>query len=134
MTSGRSPGVVVWAGPIVGATLPLVAWLLAAAARLPGAFLLRFFAGFCLIANGLYIGVGSFGRVGDCGEMLRHGASPWQLWPFGLTCVPLGVWLWHRQGKHFGLGSAADRVQPIVAYGSLLACLAIVLGELVFGR
>ena len=134
VAGSRSPGVVVWAGPVVGAALPLVAWLLAAAARFPGAFILRFFAGFCLIANGLYIGVGSFGRVGDCDEMLRHGSEPWQLWAFGLACVLPGLWLWHGQGKHFGLGTQAERVQPVVAYGCLLACLALVLGELIFGR
>src|SRR5262245_57967645 len=54
------PLFVVWAGPVVGVVLPVLLWLLAGVARLPGAFVLRFFAGFCLLANGLYIGVGSF--------------------------------------------------------------------------
>jgi hypothetical protein len=133
VAGGPSPGVVVWAGPVVGAALPVAAWLLAAAARLPGTFVLRFFAGFCLVANGLYIGLGSFGRIGDCGQMLRHGSEPWQLWAFGLTVVPAGAWLWHGQGKHFGLGPDAKRIQPAVAYGCLLACLALVLGELILG-
>src|SRR5688500_4503542 len=66
------PLLVVWAGPLIGVTMPVVLWLLASAARLPGAFVLRFFAGFCLVANGLYIGVGSFNHVGDCGQMLQH--------------------------------------------------------------
>src|SRR5438876_3556657 len=74
-----SPRAVVWAGPLLGVALPLLLWAAAAAARLPGAFVLRFFAGFCLLANGLYIGLGSFGRVGDGGVMLRHGSAPWQL-------------------------------------------------------
>src|SRR5438105_14300049 len=68
------PLIVVWAGPVVGVAIPLLLWLIFAATRLPAAFVVRFFAGFCLIANGLYIGVGSFGRIGDCGEMLRHGS------------------------------------------------------------
>lgn len=67
------PLAVVWAGPAVGVLLPLALWLAATGMGMPGAFVLRFFAGFCLLANGLYIGVGSFGRVGDCGEMLRRG-------------------------------------------------------------
>src|SRR5262245_57164104 len=46
------PLVVVWAGPVVGVVVPLLLWGLAAAAGLPGAFVLRFFAGFCLLANG----------------------------------------------------------------------------------
>src|SRR6202035_355657 len=82
LAQNPSPLAVVWAGPAIGTLLPLAAWLVAAIARMPGAFVLRFFAGFCLLANGLYIGVGSFSGVGDCGEMLRHGAAIWQLWFF----------------------------------------------------
>ena len=44
--------------------------------RVPGLYLWRFFTGFCMIANGLYIAVGSFDRVGDAGDLLRHGAPP----------------------------------------------------------
>src|SRR3954468_21842305 len=62
------PLTIAWAGPVFGILAPLCVWVIAAAARMPGAFVLRFFAGFCLVANGLYIGVGSFGHVGDCGE------------------------------------------------------------------
>ena len=56
---------------------------LAAGLRLPGAYLLRFFAGFCLVANGGYIGGGSFDRLGGAGQMLRHGSPPWLLGPLG---------------------------------------------------
>src|SRR5262245_29583041 len=70
-----SPLVVVWAGPVFGVAAPALTWALAAAARLPGAFVLRFFTGICLIANGVYIGIGSFAGVGDCGQMLRHGSE-----------------------------------------------------------
>src|SRR4051812_44607720 len=89
------PLAVVWAGPVVGVVLPLLFWSATAAARVPWAFVLRFFAGFCLLANGLYIGVGSFDAVGDCGEMLRHGSESWQLWLFGAATAPVGLWLWH---------------------------------------
>lgn len=133
-SESSSPGVVVWAGPVVGAALPVVGWLLALASRWRAAFLLRFFAGFCLVTNGLYIGLGSFGGVGDCGEMLRHGASRWQLWAFGSTVVPAGLLLWHGQGKHFGLGPHAEPVRPADAYASLVVCLALVVNGLVFGR
>jgi hypothetical protein len=100
------PLVVAWAGPLVGVLAPLLLWGLAAALRLTGAFVLRFFAGFCLIANGVYVAVGSFRGLGDAGDMLRHGASAWQLWLFGLLTVPIGLWLWHRQGRFFGLGAS----------------------------
>src|SRR5437899_8178546 len=95
------PLIVVWAGPAFGAVAPLLLWAIAALVRMRGAFVLRFFAGFCLLANGLYIGVGSFGRIGDCGDMLRHGSAPWHLWLFGAATAPTGLWLWHRQGPSF---------------------------------
>lgn len=129
-----SPGIVAWAGPIVGILLPILAWLLASLVRMPGAFLLRFFAGFCLVVNGLYIGFGSFGRVGDCREMLLHGSQLWQLWLFGLITVPAGFWLWHGEGRHFGLGPAAEPVSPSVAYGSLLICVLLLVLGLSLGR
>jgi hypothetical protein len=128
------PLVVVWAGPLLGVTLPLVMWLAASAVQMPGAFVLRFFAGFCLLANGLYIGVGSFNRIGDCGPMLEHGSQLWQLWLFGAAAAPPGLWLWHGQAVHFGLGKDKRAVAPVVAYTTLLACmLLLVLGFAVGG-
>ena len=60
----------------------------------------RFFAGTCLIANGAYIGVGGlFGDsngADDAHELLRHGASAWQLLLFGLLATATGLFLWHR--------------------------------------
>jgi hypothetical protein len=134
LSRNPSPGVTVWMGPILGVLVPLAVWGLAAAAGMPGAFVLRFFAGFCLIANGLYIALGSFGRVGDCGEMLRHGSQLWQLWFFGLVTVPLGLGIWHRQGKYFGLGPNAEPVRPLVAYGSFATALCLVVLGLYVGR
>jgi hypothetical protein len=40
---------------------------------------LRLFAGFCLIANGAYIGLGPWMTAGDGHDLLRHGAQPWML-------------------------------------------------------
>ena len=65
-----NPLLVVWAGPLLGCMLPLVIGL-----AVPKRFgVVRntalFFAGFCLLANGVYIGFGAFDSVGDCGEML----------------------------------------------------------------
>jgi hypothetical protein len=135
VTYNPSPLIVVWAGPIVGILMPLLAWRMAIKARLPDVFVVRFFAGFCLLANGLYISIGSFGGIGDCGEMLRHGSSPWQLWLFGIITVPFGLWLWHRQGEHFGLGKAQGRVSRAAAYGSLAAFAALlILGFVVGGE
>src|SRR5262249_42107661 len=103
------PLVVAWAGPALGVLLPLAAFGIAAAARMAGAYLLRFFAGFCLVANGAYIAVGSVEGVGDAGDLLRHGGRACPLWAFGAVTVPLGL-LWHRLGPHFGLEEARGRV------------------------
>lgn len=134
LAENPSPLVVVWAGPVVGVVVPLLFWLAATVAKMPFAFVLRFFAGFCLLANGLYIAVGSFDRIGDCGEMLRHGSEPWQLWLFGLFTAPFGLWLWHQQGPHFGLDKAKGQVNRGVAYGCLVACVALVILGLVVGE
>jgi hypothetical protein len=127
------PLLVTWAGPVLGVLIPLAASGAAAVLRMPGAYLLRFFAGFCLIANGAYIGVGSVERIGDAGDMLRHGSRPWHLWLFGAVTLPLGLLLWHRLGPYFGLGKARGRVSR----GAAIACLvllALVAGlEFVFG-
>jgi hypothetical protein len=100
----------------------------------PGAYLARFFAGFCLVANGAYIAFGSIDRVGDCGEMLRHGSRPWQLWLFGALTMPAGLWLWHGQGPHFGLGEARGKVSPKAAYAALAACAALLALAVVVGQ
>lgn len=119
------PLIVTWAGPLFGVAAPFVLWAVLVPARSPAVFLLRFFAGFCLVTNGAYLAFGSLGRDGDAGELLRLGSPPWLLWLFGLLCLPGGLLLWHGQGRHFGLGVAGGRVNPRVALVSLLACLAL---------
>lgn len=119
------PLIVVWAGPVGGVLLPLLIWGIVAGVRMPGAFVLRFFAGFCLIANGAYIGAGSFGRIGDCGVMLQHGSSLWQLCLFGAITIVAGLALWHRQAKYFGIGPDAKPVSRVVAFASFFALLAL---------
>jgi len=106
------PLIVAWAGPVIGVLVPLSLWAVAKAFQVPGAFLFRFFAGFCLVVNGLYIGLGSFAHIGDCGEMLRHGSQLWQLWLFGLLTAPLGLFLWHKQGPHFGFHGIKRSMPP----------------------
>src|SRR6187399_1568771 len=48
------PLAVAWGGPIIGSVAPLL--LLCCSQGWKRRFLLTFFAGFCLIANGLYLG------------------------------------------------------------------------------
>jgi hypothetical protein len=117
------PRLVTWGGPVLGEVLPLFFLAIASVFRLPGIYLFRFFAGFCLIANGLYLFVDSFSRGGDGGTLLRSGASQWQLLLFGLVSAPIGFQFWHGLGRHFGLGRQAaevDRRAAVVSF-SLLA-------------
>lgn len=109
------PLLVVWSGPLIGTILPLLALYLAYLLQLPGFYLFRFFAGFCLIANGTYIGLGSFQGIADAGDMLRYGSSMWQLLLFGLFTVPFGLYLWNGLGVKFGLGLAGGRVSRSAA-------------------
>jgi hypothetical protein len=123
------PLIVVWAGPLLGVGIPLAVWIAADRLPVPGWYVLRFFAGFCLVANGGYLAAGSIDRVGDCGDLLRYGTPIWLLWLFGAVTVPAGIALWHRLGEYFGLGPATSTVNAGVAYGTL--CAAAIL--LIFG-
>jgi hypothetical protein len=99
-----APLFVVWAGPIVGVALPLLVFGLARRLRPAWAYLFGFFAGFCLIANGAYIGLGAIDGIGDAGVMHRHGTPDWVMAVFGVACCATGLLLWHRASPAFGLG------------------------------
>lgn len=99
------PMLVVWAGPIVGVLDPLLAWLLVLwlRQREPDEWqtitpVITFLAGFCLLANGAYIGIGWIDHVGDTGEMLRLGTPVWLMIVFGVFCAAGGLALWHTLG------------------------------------
>jgi hypothetical protein len=133
LASSPHPLWVVWAGPVVGVVLPVALWGLSVLVRWEDAYLLRFFAGFCLIANGAYIGIGAFDRIGDAGEMRRLGSPLWLLLVFGAGTAPAGLRAWHRLGPHFGLGSAQGQVSQRAAYWTLLGLISILLLEFLCG-
>jgi hypothetical protein len=93
------PGIVAWMGPLIGVGLPLVCVAVMPRRCIAWRNIARFFAGFCLIANGAYISIGSFRGVGDCGEMLHAGAPLWFMIVFGAATIPLGLFIWHRLGS-----------------------------------
>lgn len=124
------PLVVAWAGPLFGVLLPVVLWLAACAARRSWDYLLRFFAGLCLVANGAYIGCGAFAPVGDAADMLREWPARWPLGLFGVVTIPAGLALWSGLGARFGLGAAKGRVDRTHATLSVLTLVAILAGEL----
>jgi hypothetical protein len=125
------PLIEVWAGPIVGSILPLLAYLIAAVLRSRGLYLFRFFSGFCLIANGSYILAGAFEQMGDPGELLRYGAHVWQLILFGLITAPAGFYLWNGLGPKFGLGNAKGTVNWHATLVSLTITIIILATEFV---
>jgi hypothetical protein len=130
-----SPLVVVWAGPVVGAVVPAVVAALGAAGRLSISYILSFFAGFCLLANGAYIGVGTFERVGDARDMLRLGASPVSMVLFGLFATMLGVWLLNRVSPQLGFGRNPKPIRKDHAFALLgLAAAICVIGFLLGNR
>jgi hypothetical protein len=92
---------VAWGGPIFGVVAPLVAFGASKRMNRGFAMFLRFFAGFCLIANGAYIGAGSFYGIGDAGDLLHHGSPRWTLIAFGAIAITVGLWIWHRLNWRF---------------------------------
>lgn len=127
------PLAMVWGGPVFGVAIPLLAWGMLQwrqSALVPA---IRFFAGFSLVANGLYMGIGSLGEgIGDAGDLLRLGAPRWCLVLFGALTLPWGLMLWHGQGRALGMveGSAppsGSAVQAVVAGAIGTAVLGLVL-------
>jgi hypothetical protein len=132
-THDQHPLLVIWGGPILGSLLPLGALGLSKLASARVAYLFRFFAGFCLIANGAYLGIGGFSGVGDAGDLLRYGTPPWTLVAFGLACMPLGLSLWNGLGPHFGLGPSQGEVDRRASLGVLVLFLTVVGVEMLVG-
>lgn len=123
------PLIVVWAGPLIGVLLPLLAWRANRGVRRTRDLVVRFWAGFCPIANGAYIGGGSFGHVGDAEEMLMLGSPKWTLLAFGIVAVLGGMWVWNGLGTRFGFGKPADRgdvLSAAVFCGIAIGVVAIV--------
>ncbi|MEN6451463.1 MAG: hypothetical protein ABFC96_13300 [Thermoguttaceae bacterium] len=131
------PLFVAWGGPLLGVLLPLV---LLAMVQITlrhknnadrCGFLLRWFAGFCLIANGAYLLGGSFlgGGGDDAGVILHDGGARWQLIGFGAATIAGGLCLWNGLGPRFGLGSSRGHVDRLAAVATAVALLAVVAAE-----
>ena len=125
------PHFVAWGGAVWGCVLPVAAWLVAQRAALRTAPLLRFFAGFCLIANGAYLGAGVMWPVGDAADLLRSGTPRWLLGLYGAIAISLGLWIWHGLGPRFGVPRAATPALRLTALAMLCATVLICIAELV---
>ena len=126
----HNPLLVVWGGPALGTILPLIALGVARLTRPGVSYLFQFFAGFCLLANGVYLGVGSFEGVGDAGDLIRYGAPRWTLIAFGLVAAPPGLDLWNRLGPSFGFEEARGQVSHRATFGTLAVLAVVVVVEL----
>ncbi|MCC6229853.1 MAG: hypothetical protein IT432_11565 [Phycisphaerales bacterium] len=129
------PRVVTASGPVVGAMLPLLTWLIArhipCLSRRGWSVIARFFAAFCLLANGVYLGSAMLNPVGDTEELVRVGVPAWVLTTIGLPAAALGLALWN--GMAMNLDHAADaeaRHARVTLRQSLawLACVLVVVG------
>ena len=119
---------------MLGSLFPLVLLALARALCLPGRYLFRFFGGFCLVSNGLYLLVDAFQRGGDGGTLLLNGASQWHLFLFATIATSVGFWLWHGLGQRFGLGAARGTVNRGAAILSVCLLASLIVIELAFYR
>jgi hypothetical protein len=126
------PLLVAWSGPLGGIAIPLALWGASVLARMRQRYLFRFFAGFCLVANGVYVGLDAFVRAGDGREMIRHGNSVILPVAFGLAAAAAGLFMWHGLGRHFGLGPDRTKLERRDAAGVAIALVALVAAELVF--
>jgi hypothetical protein len=131
-THDHHPQLVVWGGPIGGVAIPLALLAIALVACRRLRYLFQFFAGFCLVANGVYIGLGWPWLVGDAGDLLRFGASRVALVLFGLLTVPAGFYLWNGLAPSFGLGGARTQVDRRATVAMLLLLVTIVGLEVLF--
>ncbi|MCA9235902.1 MAG: M50 family metallopeptidase [Planctomycetales bacterium] len=124
------PGVVAWLGPVVGALAPCVAWQLMPR-RWPSAVAIAgFFAGFCLLANGLYLSVGVAEGIGDCGDLMRHGTPARVLVAIGVAASLAGLLIWHRLGSPLALFTAKRLPSWSAALGCALALAGLAAAEI----
>jgi hypothetical protein len=93
------PHFVAWGGAVWGCVLPMTMWAVFQRLRWPGRRAAQFFAGFCLITNGVYLGTGWVMRAGDAADLVRYGTPVWVLIAFGGMTVGAGLYAWHLLGK-----------------------------------
>lgn len=125
------PGFVAWGGACWGSLLGGAAILLTPKNECWRWFA-RFFAGTCLIANGVYLGLGGFfgdrNGADDAHELLRQGASLPQLVLFGVVTSGAGLLIWHRLGARLGFiraSALADGKIPAVFVALIATLLAL---------
>jgi hypothetical protein len=116
-------------GALWGCVLPLAGWAMVVRVAPGQAYLARFFAGFCLVANGAYLAADAFVAGGDGRELMARGAPPGLLVLLGLGAAVWGLFLWHGEGPNFGLGAKKiDRRAAVILTVALAVVVALELG------
>jgi hypothetical protein len=119
-------------GAIFGALFPvLVAFL---ARKTSMAYLLWGFAGFCLIANGVYMGSGLITPDGDTWDIIFFGGQPWTLGLFALCTIPTGLYAWHRVSADFGFSGGNGVYNRKHAVVSIVLFIFIVTAEIIWSQ
>jgi hypothetical protein len=95
------PVFVALAGAVWGCVLPLGAWLVARGLKWKYDYLLRAFAGFCLVANGAYLGAAFILPVGDAEDLIRLGVPVWAFAVPGIVVFGAGLWVWDGLSERF---------------------------------
>ena len=121
------PLFVTWGGPLWGCVIPLLGYVSARRWKGSKIFLIRFFSGFCLIANGVYIGTGPVIRAGDSADMLAYGTPAWAMVIFGVVTFGAGLYFWNGVGPHFGVGREDRRLDVSPGIVAALAALVFTL-------
>ena len=128
LATNPHPLFVAWSGALFGAVVPVI--LAALLRKTSIAYLLWGLAGFCLIANSIYLGAGALEGYGDAGDILRHGGEPWQLIVFALLTAPAGLYAWHRVSTAFGFGEGKGTYNKKHAVASIFLHIIILCAEL----
>ena len=90
------PRFVAEGGPQWGIVIPLLACGLAHLTRRRVPEPLKFFAGFCLIVNGIYMGVGPAWRNTDASDLIRMNVPLGAIFAYGIGATACGLAIWHR--------------------------------------
>lgn len=125
LSENPHPLFVAWGGVVWGTALPLELWVIIRKCWKRFAFLFQYFAGFCLIANGAYVGTAVVMPVGDSEDLLRLGAPMWLLIGPGMLAAVGGLALWNGLGANFGSGGrVVDRQALCVSSLALIMLIA----------
>jgi len=79
---------VVWCGAISGCLFPV--WLTVRQFAEEFSHLVQFFAEFCCVSTGAYLGVGSLESIGDAGDLIKYQCMIGYLWFFGIAMILAG--------------------------------------------